>query len=113
METVEIILACGGLITLAISIAAFLRQNKHDAAKLARKLTTLEERVNNQQLTLSSISITEIAKMQQTVTTLTERVNKLDTDVENKIDKLAEKIDGIVDKMNQLLVTLAKNNNNV
>jgi uncharacterized protein YoxC len=113
METIEIVLTCGGLLTLGISIAAFLRQNKHDAAKLARKISTLEERVNNQQLTLSSISVTEIAKMQQTVATLNERVNKLDTDVENKIDKLSEKIDGIIDKMNQLLLTLAKNNNNV
>ena len=113
METIEIILAIGGLLTLGISIAAYLRQNKNDAADHAAKITMLEERVNALQTLTSAISVIDLAKMQQVVETLNEKVNKLDTDVENKIDKLSEKIDGIVDKLNQLLINFVKHQKNV
>jgi peptidoglycan hydrolase CwlO-like protein len=112
METIEIILAVGGLLTLGISIAAYLRQNKNDAADHATKITTLEERINTIQGVVNQISVAELARMQQTVETLSDRVNKLDNDVENKIDKLSEKIDALSNRINELFIALAKNNKN-
>lgn len=118
VETIEIILAVGGLLTLGISIAAYLRQNKTDAADHASKITALEEKVNNMQSTVNQISVAELARMQQTIETLSDRVNRLDSDVENKLDRLSEKMDTLFDRVNEVFIALAKmtninNNNNV
>lgn len=108
MDTIQIILSIGGLITLAISISAFIRQNKSDAAGTAAKMTALEEKISNLQSLVNAISVAEIASMKQSLSDLRARVERLDTDVEKKIDQLSNKLDGMVTKLQEILVELSK-----
>ena len=108
METIHIILSIGGLVTLAISIAAFIRLNRTDAAGLASEITMLKQKIANLQDIVNAISVAEIASMKQSLSDLRARVERLDTDVEKKIDQLSAKIDKLSETMQKILLEMSK-----
>lgn len=108
METIHIVLSIGGLVTLGISIAAFIRLNRTDAAELSSEITTLKQKVTNLQEVINAISIAEISAMKQSLSDLRARVERLDTDVEKKIDQLANKLDKQNETLQQILLQLSK-----
>lgn len=108
MGILELALSLGGLLTLVLSVASYLRQNKIDASDFAAKITKLEHKAESIEMKYGNLGLSEIPELKHKVENLSERVTKLDNDLENKIDKLAEKMDGLVDRLNQVLINLAK-----
>lgn len=110
MGILEMLISLGSLLTLVISIAAFLRQNKIDAADYATKIAKVENEVSALKEKVNTVGYTDVPKLQSTVDNLTEKIHKLDNDLESKIDKVAENMIELSDRINKLLIKLAKSN---
>lgn len=101
-----------GTIGCVIGVISYFKGNKKDAViaatKNAAEIATIRERQEAMQSVVNQISVAELARMQQTMETLNDRVNRLDSDVENKLDKISEKMDTLFDRLGELSITLAK-----
>lgn len=95
-----------GLVGAGTGIAAYVRNGKHDTAKIEKRIAVLESKNDSMQDIINAVSVADMARLQQTVSDLNEKVKKLDSDTVNKIDKLSEKIDGFGEKLNELFIKL-------
>lgn len=89
-------ISIGTLVTLLLSILSFIRTNKNDATILISKMSVIEQRVESMGQLVNAISVAEIASMKQSLSDLRSRVDKLDGDMEKKIDQLSDKLDRLL-----------------
>lgn len=89
-------ISIGTLVTLILSILSFIRTTKNDAATLTAKMSVMEQRLESMGQLVNAISVAEIASMKQSLSDLRSRVDKLDGDMEKKIDQLADKLDRLL-----------------
>lgn len=113
MGVLELVLSLGSLLTLVLSVAAFLRQNKMDAADYATKIIKLEQDINNLKAKVEDVGINDLPHIKGDVNNLSEKVNKLSNDWENKIDKIDTKLMNLDEKVNKIYIILAKSGTDV
>ena len=113
MGVLELVLSLGSLLTLVLSVAAFLRQNKMDAADYATKIIKIEQDIKYLKDRVEEVGINDLPPLKGNVANLSEKVNKLSEDWENKIDKIDTKLISLEDKINKIYIILAKNGTDV
>lgn len=100
------ILAIGvAVIGSMIGISGWIKQGKKDYATLEARLVSLEEKAKK-------IDDKTLIVIEQKVSNLELQLKRLDTDVEKKIDHLTERVEGVFQKLNELLIIIAKNTTN-
>lgn len=102
LHSMDPILSIGiAIIGSLLGISGWLKQGKKDYALLESRMILLEEK--SKKIDDKSLIIIE-----QKVSNLEVQLKRLDTDVEKKIDHLTERVEGVFQKLNELLLVIAK-----
>ena len=91
------------VISIGLALSAFLRTNKHDAAKQAAKISEIEQKLSTVSQVANTFTMGELAALKQSVEDLKYRVSKLDGDVEKKIDNLTTQVSEMNATMQKIL----------
>lgn len=94
------------ILSSIIAVVSFFRGSKKESVDEAKQnaadIASMKEQLKNMQSIVTSETITDIKAIQVAVHSLSERLERLDMDVEKKIDQVTNKVDQILLKMSDI-----------
>jgi len=116
MEYLGFLVALGSLLVALVSLFGNRRsqaitaakKNTEDITRLQEQVSALRERMTTLNNTIEDTGVKNISVLNEKVINLGERLEKLDRDVEGKIDKLTDKFEELSKSINEFMLSVAK-----